>query len=102
MTGDGVVGTVEVVDEDGTFTVPERYHDAAGLVIRDPSKTVQFTKGLPTRRDGTTRDEWYFGPTVDLNPNLAPDRVSIKVYGEAADVWRVEGVDRIDTSDGDK
>lgn len=97
MTSDDVVGTVEVVDEDGTFEVPERYRDADGLVIRDPSKTVQFTKGFPT---GKT--EWYYDPRVDRNPSLKPDRVSFKVYGEDAEVWRVEGVDRIDTSDGDK
>lgn len=92
MTEDDVAGTVEVVDEDGTFELPDRYFEADGIVVRDPSKTVDMPSGAPKR-------EWYYDPTVDKNPSLAPDKVSLKKYGEDAEVYRVEGVERIDGTD---
>jgi hypothetical protein len=89
MTEGDVAGTVEVTDEDGTFELPERYFEADAVVIRDPSKTVNMPSGAPKR-------EWYYDPTVDRNPELAPDKVSLKVHGEDAEVFRVEGIDQID------
>jgi len=89
MTEEDVAGTVEVVDEDGTFELPDRYVDSDAIVVRDPSKTVNMPSGAP-------KTEWYYDPTVDRNPELAPDKVSLKIHGEDAEVYRVEGVDRID------
>jgi len=94
MSNDDVVGTVEVEDADGKFTLPEKFVDEQ-IVIRDPGTTVQIKINPPI-------NWWYYNPEPDQNPNLAPDRVSLKVHGEPAEVYRVEGVERIDTSDGDK
>jgi len=100
MTGDeDVVGTVEVKGAGGKFDLPERYAEADAIVVRDPSKTVNMPSGSPA-------GFWYYDPTPGKNPDLAPDRVTLKVHGEDAEVYRVEGVDKIETatrsSDGDK
>lgn len=95
MTEDDVAGTVEVKDEDGTFDLPDRYVEADAIVFRDPSKTVQMPSGAPT-------GEFYFDPTPDLNEDLAPDRITLKEYGEDPETFRVEGADRVDVTGADE
>lgn len=91
MTEDEVAGTVEVKDEDGTFALPTKYAEAGAIVFRDPSKTVNMTQGAPT-------GEMWFDPRPDQNPHLAPDRITLKVHGEDAETFRVEGAGKVDPS----
>lgn len=88
-----VAGTIEA-DPDGRFDLPDRYAEADAIVIRDPSKTVDMPRGEPI-------DWWYFDPRPDKNPDLAPDKVSLKVYGEDAEVYRIENADAIDPGEGE-
>lgn len=92
MNEDDVAGTITVDGESGRFDFPERYADADSLVYRDPSKTVDMPSG-----SGIT--QFYFDPTKNANPSLAPDCITLKVYGEEAERFRIENpgdVERID------
>jgi len=86
---DDVTGTVVIQEEDGFFKLPRRYANADAIVYRDPSNTVDMPSGSPI-------EHFYFDPRVDRNPNLAPDRISLKVYGEEPEVFRVENPERVD------
>jgi hypothetical protein len=92
---DDVAGTIDIQDADGRYDLPDKYVDDK-IVIRDPGTTVEVKIKPPV-------DWWYYNPEPSQNPELAPDRLSLKLFGEDPDVYRVDGVDQIDrTSDGDK
>lgn len=86
---DDVAGVIEVEDPAGRIPFPEPYASADGIVFRDPSKTVDMPSGAPV-------DHFYFDGRPDANPELAPDQITLKVYGEDAETYRVEGTDKIE------
>ena len=88
MTDDDVAGVIEVEDADGRIPLPEPYASADGIVFRDPSKTVDMPSGAPV-------DHFYFDPQPGQNPELAPDQITLKEYGEDAETYRIEGADKI-------
>ena len=92
MTEEDVAGTVVIQSEDGFFKLPRRYANADAIVYRDPSKTVDMPSGSPI-------EHFYFDPREDINPDLSPDRISLKVYGEDPEVYRVENPEAVDVPD---
>ena len=85
-----VAGTVRVRTPGGGFDLPDPYAAAESLVYRDPSKTVDMASAAGIRR-------MWFDPRPDANPELAPDRITLKAYGEDAETYRVENPDDVDT-----
>ncbi|WP_058365220.1 hypothetical protein [Haloparvum sedimenti] len=81
------------VDTDGLH-LPDRYAEhEGGLVVRTPRSTIDHRS-----RSAGSACYGLVGPTdfrhaEDLidprNPKLAPDRVSLKRYGEEAETFRV-------------
>lgn len=91
---DDVAGTVRIRTPGGKFRLPDRYDVADAFVYRDPSKTVDMPSGGPV-------SEMWFDPEVDSNPDLAPDRITLKSYGEDAETFRVENPDAVDVDGGE-
>lgn len=79
------------VTEEHGLKLPDRFANTTkGLVIRAPAITLDMKphtkpKGLFA---GSIRPRHW--ETVDQNPELAPDRCSLKIYGEEARVFQVE------------
>lgn len=74
------------------LALPDEYIGyEGGLVVRTPSGTTVLS---PRKFGGTlkTVTPSDFGPVDRLSTNghLSPDRVQLKKYGEAPDVYRVE------------
>lgn len=81
---DDVEGTVDV-GEDGWFELPDKYQDADKVVVRTPALTVDVKVG------GKVDGFWFEDDGGSSNPELSPDRVVLKEYGEDPEVYRVEG-----------
>lgn len=75
------------LDEDG-LELPAEYGDHDGIVVRTPAFTVevQVCDG-PQSPLGIIRPRHF---EVGQNPDLAPNKVSLKKYGEDAEVFAVD------------
>lgn len=92
MTEDDVAGTLRLTDDDGHFDLPDRYAEARQMVIRTPAITANMPScGMI--------EEFWFDPRPDRNPELAPDKVSLKIYGEDPEIYRIENPERADVPD---
>ena len=85
------------IDEDEGLWVPPRFREFdRGIVFRTPRGTIQHfgSNPLDPYYGMITADD--FGDADELydcrNPQLAPNKVSIKPYGEDAQVFDVEQV----------
>lgn len=80
---------LEVNETDG-LELPEDYIGYPdGVVVRTPSMTLEMPTGSEqmTSPLGVVFPRHFDG---DRNPDLAPDKVSLKKYGEDAEVFRVD------------
>lgn len=86
------------INENGV-TVPEPFQNADKIVIRTPTQTIDIPEGfLSMSTDGKfpiITPDTYQGlkeceeDTME-NPELCPDKISFKEYGEEAEVFTVE------------
>jgi hypothetical protein len=82
------------VDEDG-LRIPEDYREFdSQIVFRTPRSTIQHFGSEPVGPYYPMVGPEQFQPAADIrdarNPELAPNRVSIKPQGEPAEVFEVE------------
>lgn len=89
---DDVVGEVVLQDEDGFFKLPRKYANARKFVIRTPATTSNIPSGDPI-------ETFWFDPRPDKNPELAPDKVSLKLYGEEPEIYRVTNPEIVDVDE---
>lgn len=88
VTADPHAEPLRVTEADG-LALPEPYIGyEGGLVVRTPDNTQQFNGWRPKGRVPTVLPR-HFGER-DYNPELAPDQVSLKKYGEEPAVFKVE------------
>lgn len=87
------------LDDHGLWVPPELREFTGQIVFRTPQATIQHFASGGGRLDcyyGMI-DESHFGDPAEMrdpkNPELAPDRVSIKPQGEPAVVLEVEDVE---------
>lgn len=75
--------------DDGGLELPAEYrYYEPKIVVRTPGMTLQVASGSLESPLGVVLPR-HFGDG-DHNPNLAPDTVSLKKYGEGAEVFRVD------------
>ena len=95
MAADGQTSPTPHLDPDDGLWIPPRFREfGQGVVFRTPSGTVQHFGdgpldpyyGLVTERDFAQPDEFR----QCQNPTLAPNKVSIKPYGEEPEVFELE------------
>jgi len=83
------------IDSDDGLWIPEEFRDFdEKLVIRTPSVTIEHNANFPIGEYYPLIDASHFGETDELdnpnNPDLAPDRVRLKLAGEPPAEFRVE------------
>jgi len=87
MTNDPHTEPLAVYEHDG-LALPEAYIGyEGGLVVRTPKNTQQYNGWWGDAFVGSVRPD-HFGD-YDYNPELAPDCVQLKKYGEEPEVFRV-------------
>jgi len=83
------------LNPDRGLWIPPRLREfGQGIVIRTPRETIQHFGDGPMDPYYGMVDERSFGPASEFrdarNPDLAPDKVRIKPYGENAVELRVD------------
>lgn len=88
---DDYAGTLEL--EDGKLYLPDRYAEANQIVVRQRSITQDW-RSKPVVIDFTTwsSDDNRCSDDEAENPNLRQNEVSLKIYGEKAELFKVEGI----------
>lgn len=71
--------------EDGMLQFPEKYARAHQFVCRQRAVTQDFRSGSGIRETGWRED--FDGVQ---NPHLSEDEVTLKVYGEPEELYRVD------------
>lgn len=85
------------VTKDG-LEVPEQYQDVQKMTIRTPSTTIDVSSGFPSLVDNTrfkliqpAQFQIEENEEEEIkNPDLSPDRVLLKPYGEDSEEFTVE------------
>jgi transcriptional regulator with XRE-family HTH domain len=91
--GEEYAGTLELMDGGDKLLLPEPYASAdTGVVIRMRRVTQDWKSGLPY--DYTTWDDNDVPDDRARNPDLEPDEVRLKLYGEEPELYRVETEER--------
>lgn len=90
--------TLHVDDDLGLWVPPRLREFESQVVFRTPRGTVQHFGSQPLDAYYGLIDKSAFGDADEFrdcrNPELAPDRVSIKPQGEEAQVFEVDDVGR--------
>lgn len=75
--------------------IPEKFRDAEGMVIRTPYLTVETPNSFQTFLDGNylrlvTIEHFQNNDGTVENPQLLPNKITFKEYGEESEEYEVE------------
>lgn len=94
---EGVRGVLQL-DEDGLHLPGSVAGETDGFVVRTPAQTQDIPRIDPGQNVWplVTEADFQVPPEDAQNPDLCPDRVRLKKYGEEATEWKVNIADTLE------